>query len=167
MKKIIGLLLIAMAFFVFATAPTAPTLYGPVKWDCFIANNISGTSNSQGFSTTVKDTLVGADSIYLVKKYALESGCTYIVQIKDSCAAADTVKFMQKVYAPDGTTLMSSVSIDSLIGTNEGGVAQFQLTVGQTVFGAKLDFIAYSWISALKCLIQRFEIYKIKSALAH
>jgi hypothetical protein len=164
MKKSI-LVIAALASFMYAAAPTAPTLYGPLSWECVVSNNIANTGNSQGWSSTGKDTLVGTDSIFLVKNYKLEPGYSYVAQILDSCNA-DTIKIFSNTYGSDGSTLMSSVSVDSIKSDLSKTVQQIQLGSGLTVFGSRLNVIAYSYRATLKRLIKRFELYRVKSSLA-
>lgn len=163
MKNVL-LIVMALSLGLFAAAPTAPTLYGPLDWECVLSNNIANTGNSQGWSSTGKDTLVGSDSIFLLKNFILKPGYSYVAVTVDS-VAADTVKFFQNVYGSDGVTLISSASIDSIKSDLSTTKRQIQLTAGSSVFGTRINFIAYSYRATLKRLIKRFELYRIKSAL--
>lgn len=165
----LAILFVGVVTMLHSAPPTAPTMYGPLKWEGIFSQSPSTVGNNQNLTSkgTGKDTIVGADTMRLINKLVLEDGCSYVLQLLDSCAAADTIKFMQYTYGSDGTTLMHSVSIDSLVGTNDAGYTQIQLTAGTSVFGKRVDVYAIGWISTLRCLIKRVELYKIKSILAN
>jgi hypothetical protein len=150
-----------------AATPTAPTLYGPLYWECVISNEISTDRNTEGWSSTAKDSLVGVDSIFLVKNYRLDPGYSYVAQLVDS-VNADTVKIFSNTYdaGHNGSRiLLQSSSVDSIKSDLSKTTQQIQLQTGLTVFGTRLDLIAYSYRATLKRLIKSFKLYRVKSAL--
>jgi hypothetical protein len=163
MKKILGLLLVTIVAFAYAGAPSTPTMYGPLRGECVLSNNIFSTSNSEGLHSTTKDTLQGADTIRLLNKYKMEQGWSYIAQLTDSAGAADTVKFMQYTYGSDGSTLMNTVAIDSICGADDVNGVNIQLTAGQSLMGSRLTLQAIKWIATLKTKIYRFELWRVRS----
>lgn len=167
MKKILSLFAVLfVSVQLFAAAPTAPTIYGPVQAECILANNICVTGNSEGLHGTGKDTLVGADTLRLLNKFKLESGYTYIAQLTDSAGVADTVKFLQYTYGSDGSTLINTVSVDSIKGADDVGGVNIQLTCNSAVFGSRVTLSAIKWIATLKTKIYRFELWRVKSNIA-
>lgn len=168
MKKILTItLLFVIASVVYSASPTAPTLYGPVKFECVYSWNVrtAAAPSIPGIYTpsAPKDSIVGAaDTTVLLNKFKIEPGWDYVIQMNDSNGAADSFYIEQTVYGSDNSTKMSVIKIDST-GPSSTYKA-IQLTVNNTVYGSYVTIKAYKLVATLKAVINRFELYRRKAA---
>ena len=166
MKSIMILLstLVLLAM-VFATAPTAPTIYGPVTWEkCYSIDPNYGTVSDSRYATAKADTLIGVDTMKVLNLYPVQPGWEYAVQIIDSTSPGDSIKVQLLQYSTSSNIMLKDQStiIDTI-----GGNLTFKciaLPIGSTSYCDVISIWIVKWVATLHAKVYRVEVYRRRLA---
>jgi hypothetical protein len=168
MKKILSLFAVLfVSVQLFAAAPTAPTLYNNTSASIDYAANIYKTGNPNGAVSTGRDSLIGVDSIVLLKKFSIDPKFLYRLQILDSGGVADTSKYEIQYFFGDknGTEYKTASSlIDSAAGSAPAAgikrLKSIDLAVNTTSWPMAVTVLVKKPVAALIYKIYRVELIK-------
>jgi len=148
MKKVSAILLtLALAFACFAGGLSAPTIYGPTKWEA-----------DTGWNSTAADTLYGADTLTILTKYRFDPGYEYALRMKVSTPAGDSLQFEYLSYGTDRSTLFEQAMFDTCVASQTTRTAV--LPIGKTVLCNYATIRAIGWTSAKKRTFSRVELWR-------
>jgi hypothetical protein len=165
MRKVLLSLVAVLAFagLAFSAAPTTPTIYGPMDWK--IAERVNDAcakcaAGSWIFTTVTR--ITGTSDTAICTKVPAEPGWSYLLSVLDSAgAAADSVKIVFKLYGSDGTTLMNTSAIDTLV--TGATFKTISVPIGLTQYGKSFSITA-TGIGANVKKITRVELWKRRAA---
>lgn len=174
MKKILSLFAVMVVTVqLFAATPTAPTLYNNTSASVEYHANIYKTSNPMGAVSTGRDSLVGVDSIILLKKVPIDPKFLYRLQVLDSGGIADTSKYEIQYFFGDknGTEYKTaSTLIDSAAGSAPAaGIKRLKtidLEVNTTSWPMAITVLVKKPVAALIYKIYRVELIKTQPGYA-
>lgn len=164
MRNTISLLmLLAFAFVLNAAAPTTPTIYGPMNWQIAPRTNASGTqtncvSGAWVYNVAAGTSINGTASLTLFTKMPIEPGWSYIVEMKDSIGAGDSIQIQMLRYGSDGSTLMETSYIDTLVASTT--CKTFSIPLGLTKYGNCITVKAVGLTSGIYKKVYRVEVWR-------
>ena len=131
-KYFLGLAMLALVSLVSASAFTSPTAFPTQNM------NISDRAN---------DSIIGIDSITLVKNQTIDGTANYAIRTSDSIATGDSVYLMVRVFDSKGVLVNAFVGDTLIQGTT---YKTSNLPINETVFGYNFTIKAKGAVAVLR-----------------
>lgn len=152
MKKLVGMIVLALVSVACSGGLTAPTMYGYME----------GWVGDQTWDCAASDTIRGADTLTFTQltKREFEPGYEYAIRMDVVTPAADSIQLEYLSYGTDGSTLIEQAMFDTVgaSATNRTAVLPF----GKTVLTNKATIRFIGWIADKTTTFNRIEVWKRK-----